>query len=348
MDLLRKFMNGGDGHSQAVGNIERLLEQMQQERQALDRLHVSFETHATGIPQVNAKLDDSERRAEALAQRLDALSARVADFEGIRQQSDGLQARVGTLEASMQEAEERVEQTLAREAQVQQHRDAMEQLVSLGRSTLGQIDVLKRESASLAQLEARLPGLRTEFQPLFDQHAALKTVLDALRGGIAALAQDAETGRDASLKARTHATKANELVADVQRRLEPLSDLRALSQDTDAQLRRLNGLAEHVSAKVKALESQQSVVDHALVESRRVQQMVWEMEVQINKLDEGSRRATQAEETLAKLERVCAETTARFEDAARARESFGRDVAQQEHDARGLIEVVQRHLDQLG
>ena len=180
----------------------------------------------------------------------------------------------------------------------------MEQLVSLGRDTLGQIDTLKRESAILAQLDERLPRLRTEIQPLFDHHAALKTDLEGSAPGIATLAQDAETGREASLKARAHATKATELVADLQRKLEPLSQIQALSQDTDAQLRSLNALAEHVSAKVKALESQQSVVEHALVESRRVHQMVWEMEVQLNKLNEGSQRATRVEETLAKLERV--------------------------------------------
>ena len=98
--------------------------------------------------------------------------------------------------------------------------------------------------------------------------------------------------------------------------------LHALSQDTDAQLRSLNALAEHVSAKVKALESQQSVVEHALVESRRVHEMVWEMEVQLNKLNEGSKRATRVEETLAKLERIQAET----DSAARGGRARPRDV----------------------
>ena len=144
------------------------------------------------------------------------------------------------------------------------------------------------------------------------------------------LAQDAETGREAALKARGHATKATEVVADLQRKLEPLSQMSTLGKDTDAQLRMLNALAEHVAAKVKALESQQSVVEHALVESRRVHEMVWDMEVQIKKLDEGTKRAASVGQTLATLERMHAETSTQLDEATRACEAFSQETTRQE------------------
>src|SRR4030095_8962759 len=119
---------------------------------------------------------------------------------------------------------------------------------------------------------------------------------------------------------------------------EPLSQMSTLGKDTDAQLRTLNALAEHVAAKVKALEDQQSVVERALVESRRVHEMVWDMEAQLKKLDEGSKRAGRVEETLTALQRMQAATNSTLEEASRGRENFRREVDQQERDAQRLIE----------
>jgi len=137
------------------------------------------------------------------------------------------------------------------------------------------------------------------------------------------------------------------MVTELQQKFEPLSQVSALSKDTDAQLRTLNTLSEHVAAKIKALEDQQSVVERALVESRRVHEMVWEMENQLKKLDDGTKRAARVEETLAALQRMQAATNSTLEEAAQSRENFRRDVDRQERDAHNLIETVRRQLDQL-
>jgi len=348
MDLFRKLMNGGDGQRGAIaGDLETQIARAQEERRALEALVTFAQEHLAQLPQVNASLEETESQAAVIGQRLESLAARVDDLENIRRQTQAVETRVLALEGIVQKAEERFLQALARETQLDEHRSAVEQLVSLGQNAIAQLEALKQGSAALMQLEERFPRLRKEFQPLLDQQAALRNDLDLLRTGIVALAQDAETGRESALKARSHATKATEVVADLQRKLEPLSQISALGQETEAQLRTLNALAEHVAVKVKALENQQSIVEHALVESRRVHEMVWDMEVQIKKLDEGTKRAARVEETLATLERMQAETSTQLEDASRVRESFGRAAARQERDVRSLVETVQRHVDHL-
>ena len=52
----------------------------------------------------------------------------------------------------------------------------------------------------------------------------------------------------------------------------------------------LNALAEHVNQKIKALENQKHTVERAVVESNRLNEMIWSMEVQISKLNETVRR----------------------------------------------------------
>ena len=341
MALFRKLMNSGDAQAVAVAeDLDAQIARAHDVRQTLEALVTLAQAHVAQIPQVNASMEEGERRAAELGQRLEILASRVDDFENTHRQTQTVETRVIALE-------ERVQQALARETEVDEHRSAIEQLVSLGKSAGASLEGLKQESAAFMDLEERLPRLRKEFQPLFDQQAALKNDLDSLRTGIVSLTQDAETGRESALKARAHATKATEVVAELQRKLEPLSQISALGKDADAQLRTLNALSEHVAAKIKALENQQSVVEHALVESRRVHEMVWEMEVQLKKLDEGTKRAARVEETLANLQRMQAATNSTLEEASHARENFRREVDRQERDGQSVIETVRRQLDQL-
>jgi DNA repair exonuclease SbcCD ATPase subunit len=338
MALFRKLMNGGEAVAVAE-DLDTQIARAHDVRQTLEALVALAQAHLTRIPEVNASMEEGERRAVDLVQRLDTLASRVSDFEHIRRQTETFDTRVVALE-------ERVEQALARERQLDEHRSAIEEMVSLAKNAGDTLERLKHESAAFIELEGRLPGLRTEFQPLVDQQAALKNDLDALRTGLVTLTQDAEAGRESALKARAHAVKATEVVSELERKLEPLSQVTALGKDTDAQLRTLNALSEHVAAKIKALENQQSVVEHALVESRRVHEMVWDMEVQLKKLDEGTKRAARVEETLTALQRMQAATNSTLEEAAHARENFRREVDQQERDAQRLIETVRRQLDQ--
>jgi DNA repair exonuclease SbcCD ATPase subunit len=341
MALFRRLMNGNDAQQVALAeDLDTQIARAQDVRLALEALVTIAQKHIDQLPRMNASLEDTDRRAAGIGERLETLAARMDDFENVRRQTQAAESRVGVLE-------ERVQQALARETHLEEHRVAVEQLISLGQAASANLEALKTEGAAFMQLEERLPRLRKEFQPLVDQQAALKNDLDQLRTGIATLAQDAETGREAALKARGHATKATEVVTELQRKLEPLSQITTLAKETDVQLRTLNTLSEHVAAKVKALESQQSVVEHALVESRRVHEMVWDMEVQLKKLDEGTKRAARVEETLAALERMQAATSTSLEEASVARESFRHDVARQERDAHSLMQTVQRHLDQL-
>ena len=342
MALFRKrTTNGSDKpRTGAADDLDTQIARADEARRALDALVKTAQKHISDLPEANKSLAETDCRANDVAQRLESLATRVDDLEKILKRTQAVEARVLALENRIQQGEERVEK-------IDDHRSSVEQLVVMGQAAVAQLDGLKQETSVLRQLEDRLPRFRKECQPLFDQQAALKNDLDSLRVGIATLAQDAESGRETALKARAHATKVSEQVTDLERKLEPLSEINALGKDTDAHLRTLNALAEHVAAKVKALETQQSVVEHALVESRRVHEMVWEMEVQLKKLDEGRKRVAHVEEMMADLERMQAEANKSLEETSRARDIFSRDAAQQERDARTLMDAVQGHLDQI-
>src|SRR5437899_7519367 len=121
-------------------------------------------------------------------------------------------------------------------------------------------------------------------------------------------------------------------IKEVEKKLGPLARLHELSKSTEERLTSLNALAEHVTLKAKALESQQHAVEHAVVQANRVNEMVWSMDVQLGKLNEGLKQAAKAEETISRIEKLTEDTASRMEAAAKLNQAFQRENARLEKD----------------
>src|SRR5256885_16708848 len=137
-------------------------------------------------------------------------------------------------------------------------------------------------------------------------------------------------------------------VKDVENKLGPLARLHELSQSTDERLSALNALAEHVSHKAKALESQQQTVEHAVVQANRVNEMVWAMDQQVAKLSEGMKQIARADDTLSRTEKLAAETDAQLETASKLRQEAERETGKLKKDAASLLDAVRGQVDTLG
>ena len=141
---------------------------------------------------------------------------------------------------------------------------------------------------------------------------------------------------------------ATEAVKEIEKKLGPLVQLQELSKNTEERLASLNALAEHVSQKAKALEAQKHAVERAVVEANRLNEMVWAMDVQIAKLNEGSKQVARAEDTVTRMEKLAQETTAQLSAAVTAREEFGREFARLDKDSRALSEYLKTTVERLG
>ncbi len=138
-----------------------------------------------------------------------------------------------------------------------------------------------------------------------------------------------------------------ESVKEIEKKLGPLVQLQELSKNTEERLASLNALAEHVSQKAKALEAQKHAVERAVVEANRLNEMVWSMDVQIAKLNEGSKNVARAEDTVARMEKLAQETTAQLSSATTMREEFGREFARLDKESRGLADYLKTTVERL-
>ena len=171
--------------------------------------------------------------------------------------------------------------------------------------------------------------------------------MEQLRSTTTALSDNTAATRQLSQEARDTVESAASTIDELRRKVEGLSELDLKTRDTSAQLQTLNALAEHVTSKFKALEHQQQTIEHALVESRRVTEMVWNMDAQIVKLNEGSAMAVRVEETVARLERLHRDSAAELQEALSIRQKLTDTFETQRRDATELVQVVQRHVDHL-
>ena len=84
MALFRKLMNASDEQQSALaGDLNAQIARAQEERQALEALVASAQAHLAQLPQVNASLEETERRATGIGQQIENLVARVEDLENI-------------------------------------------------------------------------------------------------------------------------------------------------------------------------------------------------------------------------------------------------------------------------
>jgi hypothetical protein len=136
-------------------------------------------------------------------------------------------------------------------------------------------------------------------------------------------------------------------ITDVERRMTPLLRLPDLAASTEEKLAHLNALAEHVAQKTKALEAQKGTLDRALLEGNRLNEMVWNMDVQVERLQEGLKGAVRSQEAIARVETLAEETEQKVDLALRMRNELARDVTRFERDGRALVQTLRSSLDGL-
>ena len=326
------------------GQVDELVARVQGERQKLETVLSLVKAEDTAV--LPRALEKLEHRVAALTQQLDAASSRAEQLERSTATANALQARLTMLEASVKSIEAVTEETVQRAEEIRGERAALQELVSAAQSTVTRLEAVAGD-ARIAHLAEHMPALTDDCARVIEQQGSLRAELGQLQTLATAVRQDATTAGEVSKRANDGAAGAAERLASVERKLEAVSRFEAATFDATGQLQTLNALAEHVALKVKALENQQQTTERALVDSRRVGEMVWEMNIQIAKLGEGSTLAASVEETLGRLERLNQETTIRLETAARERTQFAETVEQQRKGSAELVQNLQTHLERL-
>src|SRR5947208_16064837 len=75
--------------------------------------------------------------------------------------------------------------------------------------------------------------------------------------------------------------------------------------------------------------------------------MVWAMDSQIAKVNEGAKQVARTEEMLTRMEKLVGETTSQLDHTTKAKDELTRDMARFEKEGHSLTESIRSHVERL-
>ena len=346
--MLDALFGGNSGNKkQQHDELQALVNQARDERAALSAMLTQMAGGTSKLAQTSKALDQVGQKAELALKKLDELGQKVTGYDERARGLEQIEKRIGEVLDQVAEAHRVTEKITAPDGELQKHRLAVNQLASQALENQATIETLRKERASFEDLRGQLKVSTAEVARSVEGVSTLKGELDAVRSVGAQLTQEFQRIRETSREAKEDSASATEAVKEIEKKLGPLVQLQELSKNTEERLTSLNALAEHVSQKAKALEAQKHAVERAVVEANRLNEMVWAMDVQIAKLNEGSKQVARAEETVERMEKLAQETTAQLSAATTAREEFSREFVRLDKESRGLSEYLKTTIERL-
>ena len=256
------------------------------------RERVAISSMLTTLTARAAKLTPHQQEPDEVTESLrggdqaDQVTTRIAALDERAREIETIDRRIQDLKEAAGQAEQTTQQAIGPEGELHKHRAAIQQVSSQAVETQAALEALKAECAILEELRRQLRASENEVRQATSQAGALKNDLDQIRSTAASLTEDYTGIRETSREAREDSTAAIALVQEVERKLVPLATLNELTGHRRAP-DRIECACRARHAETKSLEQQQQAVEHAVVEAKRVNEMVWSMDVQIGKLSEG-------------------------------------------------------------
>ena len=348
LDSFKKM--GGSGNKpgkQQAEELEALIATSREERAALSTMLTQIQIHSAKLSTAGKSLQEVEERAGKANTRLDEVAERLAKADARAKDLETIDARIRTLAEAVAKAEQDTTKLTAPDGDLQKQKQAMQSLSSQALQTRASLDALKKDQATLEELREHLRQSQTAVRESTAQNATLKGEFEQLRVLSTQIAQDVTRLREVSRETHDEANTSIEMVKEVEKKLGPLAQLQEMSKTTEERMAALNALAEHVNQKIKQLDNQKHTVEHAVIESNRLNEMIWAMEIQINKLNEGARQATRTEELIERVEKMSREVTGQLDTGAKARDSFSLDLAKLEKDRTSLTDFVRGYIERI-
>ncbi|MCX6552845.1 MAG: hypothetical protein NTY02_17895, partial [Acidobacteria bacterium] len=330
-----------------VKELRDLLAAAKQEREQTADALASLFTRSEQVDAVARSMKRAHDEAHTLSETLERLAGRVDTLDGRLSAVETIDARIAAVNASLGGVERTVQDLVGPDGHLPKYRALAQQVDSQEVQARASIEALKKDQLALDELRDQLRQAHVEVKDANDRASAVKADVEQVRVLGAQLAQDYGKIRDTSREAREHASATMETARDIEKKFASFAALEEMSKTAKERLAGLNLLAEHVTQKTKSLENQKQTLEHAIVESNRLNELVWNMDAQVAKLSESLKQVARTEETVEHLDKIARETAAHVEAATKSKEAFLEDVARIDRDHAALTDFIRSYDERL-
>ena len=345
--MLDTIFRGNGDRKQAEVDLRDLLAEVREERAAMRAQLDQASAMVTRLSRTNKALDELGAKADTAMHKVEQLTEATSGYEDRARRLEKVDGRVGELAKQVADAERASKALLDPDGHIHRHRKALDDLGAQARDAHASLAQLRQEGQQVSQAQAQLKHSGVELQRALEGIATVRGELDGLRAVEREMRQEVHGTRDVARQAHADSVAASETVKGLATKLESLAQLQDLSKDTEKRIASLHTLAEHVSLKAKALESQRQAVEQAVTETSRLTQMVGAMEAQIGKLAEGGDQMQRAEDAVARIEQLARGATQDLVGATAARAQFAQESARLESQGKTLLDKLRVTVERL-
>jgi len=338
--------------------LQELLGQMQQERAALEglleRVHGAASQAAPieqGIEQVlqrQQQINERLEHAEQQAQRLGDLSGQVEALGG------GIRELEQARETTVQQLRGVADDVADVSSVASGVRDSLEQALRLK----ADLEQLAGPSGAVTQLQQQADELREQFLNYQHDVAVTRETQDGLQRGQDEIRSSYEDVGSLASRFKQGMDAASSQLAALEASLAEVAKIEQRAVRTEEQLQQLSALSDHVAHKTRTLESQREAVDRAAAQAARLDDLVWDLDARLKKLQEDSKLIRKTQDSLTDLERLFQQAKSRVQqmksteaDSRRDAEDLARRLAgldAQVREGLGRLDLERQGLDAMG
>src|SRR5262245_31212758 len=340
-----RTLGGGKAPSSAAAELQELIATAREERAALSEMLTQVGLRSANLTHVGKSLELTEERLARATQSVESVDQRLTSLDERTRAVEEIDERMKRFLVQVHQAQEDVEQIVGPGGQLEKHRNAVQEVASQALEAETHVEALKQERAAIGDLRIQFAQTRGDLEEAIQKVTGVAAEIETVRTTTSQLTEDSARIQNASREADQHSHAAMDAVAAVDRKLESLKGAQELAKNTEERLATLSALAEHVSHKVKALEGQKRMVERAVVEANRLNEMVWAMDAQIQKLNDGNAQIATTEQMLGRLEKLAQDVGAQVESASKGKEAFRHEVREFEKRTAAVTDAVRAQLE---
>jgi chromosome segregation ATPase len=337
--------------------LQQLLQRLQEERAALEgvleqaqaaaqqsssveqQMAAAAERQAEHAAAVDRKLDEmAERQAKQTAeieeqltdllQRLDAARAQAVGLSDLAGRLEQLDGAIGEVERSRAQAAQGVKEVAQNLSDVSGVADSVRGSLQEANRLQDELAQLSGPSGAIAELSGKADEVREQFLNFNHDANVAREALEAMRRDQGEVQSGFDQAREAAARLKQEVDGAEARLATMEAGLAEVAKLEQRTTRTEEQLQALSSLSDHVLHKTRTLEGQREVVDRAAAQAARLDDLVWDLDSRLKKLQEDSKLIKKTQDSLADLEQLVERSTRRIE-SAKAQDAAARQEAEQ-------------------
>ncbi|MBI4499999.1 MAG: hypothetical protein HY700_02440, partial [Gemmatimonadetes bacterium] len=322
-----------------------LIQKAQEERTKISSLLGRTKGSVEKLEKLDAPLSAVADRTEEISRRLKQMEDRFAQLATLAERLDQLGQRAAVAEQTHSAMEDRVGKINADVADVMAVAEGLQESVAAATQIRAELQAALGPGGTVAEMRGKVDELRTQFltyghdvDHTREQQEALKRAQDEAMGRVMQV-------RDEALRTKDQMDEAGIKIARYEVALANLAKVQELAPRAEQDVQALNALADHVAHKTRILEKQREVVDRAAAQAARLDDVVWDLDARLKKLQQDSARIKKTQEALEDLQDLVRRVEVRTTEVRTAQQASEKDSAMQVARLASIKDEIKGSLD---